>query len=184
MIFSHHAKSQANLGRYPSQGLGKGMSAKHTCGAKPDWVVTVTVVCGFTPLSAIILLLDLSPTFHLTARRCPAPASSTCSPPQRLLSPHCTQCTGGPVRASRQGAGLPRSSRDHPHKSTGGAGYPTLHHLGSVAAQPVGRHLPRLTLISCWLSVHLAYNTTSALKPFALLPHSFRYFFRFTFLLF
>ena len=89
-IMFHHAKSQANLGRYPSQGLGKGMRAKHTCGAKPDWVVTVTVVCGFTPLSAIILFLDLSPTFHSTARRCPAPASSTCSPPQRLLSPHCT----------------------------------------------------------------------------------------------
>ena len=120
MIFSHHAKSQANLGRYPSQGLGKGMRAKHTCGAKPDWVVTVTVVCGFTPLSAIILLLDLSPTFHLTARRCPAPASSTCSPPQRLLSPH---CTGRPVRASRQGAGLPRSGRDHPQE----------HRLGGIS---------------------------------------------------
>ena len=50
-------------------------------------------------------------------------------------------------------------------RSTGWAGYPTLHHLGSVGAQPVGRHLPRLTLISCWLSVHLAYNTTSALNP-------------------
>ena len=161
-IMFHHAKSQANLGRYPSQGLGKGMRAKHTCGAKPDWVVTVTVVCGFTPLSAIILLLDLSPTFHSTTRRCPAPASSTRSPPQRLLSPH---CTGRPVRASRQRAGLPRSGSDHPHKSTGWAGYPTLHHLGSVGAQPVGRHLPRLTLISCWLSVHLAYNTTSALNP-------------------
>ena len=89
-----------------------------------------------------------------------------------------TLAGGRPVRASRQRAGLPRSGSDHPHKSTGWAGYPTLHHLGSVAAQPVGRHLPRLTLISCWLSVHLAYNTTSALKPFALLPHSFRYFFQ------
>ena len=103
--------------------------------------------------------------FTWCPRRCPAPASSTRSPPQRLLSPH---RTGRPVRASRQGAGLPRSGSDHPHKSTGWAGYPTLHHLGSVAAQPVGRHLPRLTLISCWLSVHLAYNTTSALKPLAL----------------
>ena len=103
LILFHHAKSQANLGRYPSQGLGKGMRAKHTCGAKPDWVVTVTVVCGFTPLSAIILLLDLSPTFHLMSKT----MSSACffnllSSSAAPLSPLHWQVAGQYVQASKE----------------------------------------------------------------------------------
>ena len=134
------------------------MGVKHTCGASPDWVVTVTVVWGFTPLSAIILLVCLTPTGHLAAVQCPTPVFSPCSPAPLPLPPPLSslcwlapvQCR--PVRASREETGVPHEPKTI-LRSTGWAPVGgSISNPGSTLGrpQPVVRHLPRVPALISW----------------------------------